>query len=83
MRKISHPCNALDPDLSSAQRGKLQTDEHRYPADQLRDAFNHPSRRKGALATLHIFGMPSVPFSIDAVAFLLYNDSTVGTPLRG
>ena len=29
--------NALDPDVSSAVLGKLQTNEHRYPADEAFD----------------------------------------------
>jgi NTP pyrophosphatase (non-canonical NTP hydrolase) len=38
--------NALDLDISSAVRGKLQTNEHRYPADQFRGRFRQPERAK-------------------------------------
>ena len=36
--------NALDLDISSAVLGKLQTNEHRYPADQFRGRFRRPER---------------------------------------
>jgi dCTP diphosphatase len=36
--------NALDLDISSAVLGKLQTNEHRYPADQFRGRFRRPDR---------------------------------------
>jgi NTP pyrophosphatase (non-canonical NTP hydrolase) len=43
--------NALDLDLSSAVLGKLQTNEHRYPADEFRGRFRRPERDKaGSLA---------------------------------
>ena len=38
--------NALDLDLSSAVLGKLQTNEHRYPADEFRGHFRRPGREK-------------------------------------
>ncbi|MCL7455456.1 MAG: nucleotide pyrophosphohydrolase [Anaerolineae bacterium] len=38
--------NALDLDLSSAVLGKLQTNEHRYPADEFRGRFRRPERDK-------------------------------------
>ena len=38
--------NALDLDLSSAVLGKLQTNEHRYPADQFKGRFRRPERDK-------------------------------------
>jgi dCTP diphosphatase len=39
--------NALDLDVSSAVLGKLQTNEHRYPADEFRGRFRRPEREKG------------------------------------
>lgn len=39
--------NALDLDLSSAVLGKLQTNEHRYPADEFKGRFRRPERDKG------------------------------------
>jgi NTP pyrophosphatase (non-canonical NTP hydrolase) len=39
--------NALDLDLSSAVLGKLQTNEHRYPASEFRGRFRQPEREKG------------------------------------
>lgn len=36
--------NALDLDISSAVLGKLQTNEHRYPADEFRGRFRRPER---------------------------------------
>jgi dCTP diphosphatase len=41
------PSNALDLDVSSAVLGKLQTSEHRYPADGFRGRFRRPEREKG------------------------------------
>ena len=38
--------NALDLDVSSAVMGKLQTNEHRYPADEFRGRFRRPEREK-------------------------------------
>jgi dCTP diphosphatase len=38
--------NALDLDVSSAVLGKLQTNEHRYPADEFRGRFRRPERDK-------------------------------------
>lgn len=38
--------NALDLDLSSAILGKLQTNEHRYPASEFKGRFRHPERNK-------------------------------------
>ncbi len=38
--------NALDLDVSSAVLGKLQTNEHRYPADEFRGHFRRPEREK-------------------------------------
>ena len=38
--------NALDLDLSTAVLGKLQTNEHRYPADEFRGRFRRPERDK-------------------------------------
>jgi len=38
--------NALDLDVSSAVLGKLQTNEHRYPADEFRGRFRRPEREK-------------------------------------
>ena len=34
--------NALDLDVSSAVLGKLETNEHRYPADEFRGRFRRP-----------------------------------------
>ena len=39
--------NALDLDVSSAVLGKLQTNEHRYPADEFRGRFRRPERDRG------------------------------------
>ena len=38
--------NALDLDVSSAVLGKLQTNEHRYPAGEFRGRFRRPEREK-------------------------------------
>lgn len=38
--------NALDLDISSAVLGKLETNEHRYPADEFRGRFRRPERNK-------------------------------------
>jgi NTP pyrophosphatase (non-canonical NTP hydrolase) len=38
--------NALDLDLSSAVLGKLEINEHRYPADEFRGRFRRPERDK-------------------------------------
>jgi NTP pyrophosphatase (non-canonical NTP hydrolase) len=38
--------NSLDLDISSAVLGKLQTNEHRYPADQFRGRFRRPERER-------------------------------------
>ena len=38
--------NALDLDITSAVLGKLQTNEHRYPADEFRGRFRRPERDK-------------------------------------
>jgi len=38
--------NALDLDVSSAVLGKLQINEHRYPADQFRGRFRRPERER-------------------------------------
>ena len=38
--------NALDLDVSSAVMGKLQTNEHRYPAGEFRGRFRRPEREK-------------------------------------
>jgi NTP pyrophosphatase (non-canonical NTP hydrolase) len=38
--------NALDLDVSSAVLGKLQTNEHRYPADEFRGRFRRPERQR-------------------------------------
>jgi dCTP diphosphatase len=38
--------NALDLDISSAVLGKLQTNEHRFPADEFRGRFRRPERDK-------------------------------------
>ena len=38
--------NALDLDVSSAVLAKLQTNEHRYPADEFRGRFRRPERDK-------------------------------------
>ena len=40
--------NALDLDISSAVMGKLQTNEHRYPADAFRGRFRRPERDKNS-----------------------------------
>jgi dCTP diphosphatase len=36
--------NALDLDVSAAVLGKLETNEHRYPADEFRGRFRAPSQ---------------------------------------
>jgi NTP pyrophosphatase (non-canonical NTP hydrolase) len=38
--------NALDLDVTSAVLGKLQANEHRYPADEFRGRFRRPERDK-------------------------------------
>ena len=38
--------NSLDLDVSSAVLGKLQTNEHRYPADEFRGRFRRPERER-------------------------------------
>jgi len=38
--------NALSLDVSSAVLGKLQTNEHRYPADEFRGRFRRPERER-------------------------------------
>jgi dCTP diphosphatase len=38
--------NALDLDVSSAVLGKLQANEHRYPADEFWGRFRRPEREK-------------------------------------
>ena len=38
--------NSLDLDVSSAVLGKLQTNEHRYPADEFHGRFRRPERNK-------------------------------------
>jgi dCTP diphosphatase len=38
--------NALDLDISSAVLGKLQTNEHRYPAGEFRGRFRRPKRER-------------------------------------
>ena len=38
--------NALDLDVSSAVLGKLQINEHRYPADEFRGRFRRPERER-------------------------------------
>jgi NTP pyrophosphatase (non-canonical NTP hydrolase) len=38
--------NALDLDVSSAVLGKLETNEHRYPANEFRGRFRRPERDK-------------------------------------
>jgi dCTP diphosphatase len=38
--------NALGLDVSSAVLGKLQTNEHRYPADEFRGRFRRPERER-------------------------------------
>jgi dCTP diphosphatase len=38
--------NALDLDISSAVLGKLETNEHRYPADEFRGRFRRPERER-------------------------------------
>jgi NTP pyrophosphatase (non-canonical NTP hydrolase) len=40
--------NALDLDVTSAVLGKLQTNEHRYPADEFRGRFRRPEREKNS-----------------------------------
>jgi dCTP diphosphatase len=42
--------NALELDISSAVLGKLQINEHRYPADEFRGRFRRPEREKGGEA---------------------------------
>ena len=39
--------NALNIDVSSAVLDKLQTNEHRYPADEFRGRFRRPERDRG------------------------------------
>jgi dCTP diphosphatase len=41
--------NALDLDVSSAVLGKLQTNEHRYPASEFRGRFRRPQRGRGGM----------------------------------
>jgi hypothetical protein len=41
--------NALDLDVNSAVLGKLQTNEHRYPADEFRGRFRRPERQKSGV----------------------------------
>jgi NTP pyrophosphatase (non-canonical NTP hydrolase) len=38
--------NAFDLDISSAVLNKLQTNEHRYPADEFQGRFRRPKREK-------------------------------------
>jgi dCTP diphosphatase len=38
--------NALDLDVSSAVLGKLEANEHRYPAGEFRGRFRRPEREK-------------------------------------
>ena len=38
--------NALDLEVSSAVLGKLETNEHRYPADEFRGRFRRPERER-------------------------------------
>jgi dCTP diphosphatase len=38
--------NALELDITSAVLGKLETNEHRYPADEFRGRFRRPERDK-------------------------------------
>jgi hypothetical protein len=38
--------NALDLDVSSTELRKLQTNEHRYPANEFRGRFRRPEREK-------------------------------------
>jgi dCTP diphosphatase len=38
--------NALELDVSSAVLGKLETNEHRYPAEEFRGRFRRPEREK-------------------------------------
>jgi NTP pyrophosphatase (non-canonical NTP hydrolase) len=38
--------NALDLDISSAVLGKLEINEHRYPAEEFRGRFRRPERGK-------------------------------------
>jgi dCTP diphosphatase len=38
--------NALDLDVSSAVLGKLEANEHRYPADEFRGRFRRPERER-------------------------------------
>ncbi len=40
--------NALDLDVSSAVLGKLQANEHRYPAGEFRGRFRRPEREKAS-----------------------------------
>ena len=42
--------NALELDITSAVLGKLQTNEHRYPADEFRGRFRRPERDKDDVA---------------------------------
>jgi NTP pyrophosphatase (non-canonical NTP hydrolase) len=41
--------NALNLDISSAVLGKLQTNEHRYPAEEFRGRFRRPGRERNRL----------------------------------
>jgi dCTP diphosphatase len=41
--------NALDLDVSSAVLGKLETNQHRYPADEFRGRFRRPERERNEL----------------------------------
>jgi dCTP diphosphatase len=38
--------NALELDVSSAVLGKLETNEHRYPAEEFRGRFRRPERER-------------------------------------
>ena len=38
--------NALDLEVSSAVLGKLETNEHRYPANEFRGRFRRPERER-------------------------------------
>jgi len=38
--------NALDLDISSAVLGKLEANEHRYPAEEFRGRFRRPERER-------------------------------------
>jgi hypothetical protein len=43
--------NVLDLDVSSAVLGKLQTNEHRYPADEFRGRFRQRRQREAQEAS--------------------------------